>query len=151
MPSDLILQAVAEFGPPHARRYVIVKLDTREYFTGDGFSIDSDQARLYATTTSAGFEMHDILRAHYAEKPLKRYRVPIEVEVFGDVSMAQVARWLSQASLLNIRTHVYGNGPRNSLVLPVIHWGLIKDQKGPMFSLDEINIDEEEDDDANEK
>lgn len=151
MTSDLILQAVSEFGPPHARRYVIVKLDTREYFTGEGFSIDSNHARLYATATSAGFVMHDILKAHYAEKPLKRYRVPIEIKVYGDVSMAQVARWLSQSSLLNIRTHEFGNGPRNSLVLPVIHWGLIRDLKGPMFSLDEIDLDDEEDDDAIEK
>lgn len=121
MPSDLILKAVSEFGLPHARRYAIRNHQTREYFTGDGFSIGSNHARLFATSTSAVFAMHDILRSHYDEKPLKRYRVPIEIEVYGDVSMSQVAGWLHRASLLNIRTHEFGNGPRNRLVLPTIH------------------------------
>lgn len=145
MPTDLILRAVPEFGPPHARRYAIVNVETGGYFTGAGFSWDQTKARLYHTASSACFQMHDILRVVYGAKPLKRYEVPIEMEVYGDVGKANVARWLSQSTVLNIRTHEFGNGPGNeSLVLPVVHWGLIQELARPMFSLDEIDIEEDE-------
>lgn len=143
MTPELILRAVPEFGPPHARRYAIVNLGTKEYFTGDGFSKDWTHARLYATPTSACADMQTILKLVYEDKPLKRYRVPIEIEVFGDVSKATVARWLSRSTVLNMRTHEFGNGPRDSLVLPVVHWGLIEELQRPMFSLDEIDIEED--------
>lgn len=143
MPSDFILQAVPEFGTPEARRYAIRNLGNGDYWTGDDFSPDWTHARLYAKPTDACFDMQELLKLVYEDKPLKRYRVPIEIEVYGDVSMTKVARWLHRATFLNMRTHQYGNGPRDSLVQPVIHWGLIEQLERPMFSLE--NIDDEED------
>lgn len=140
---SLILRAAPEFGPPHARRFAIRNLGSGDYWTGEDFSPDWTHACLYATPSAACFEMQDIMRCLYDEKPLKRYRVPIELEVYGDVSMTQLARWMYQASFLNVRTHQYGNGPRDSLVLPVVHWGLIEEIPRPIFSLE--NLDGEED------
>ena len=160
MPPDaLILRAVPEFGPPHARRYAIQNIRTKTFWTGDDFTPDWTKARLYDRPSTACFEMQEILTAVYGHLPLKRFKVPVEIEVYGEVPKNVVARWLCQATVLNIRTHEYGNGPRNSLVLPTIHWGLIEEIDRPMFALENYDdvADEpiaewdEEDDDAAEQ
>jgi hypothetical protein len=136
MPPDLILMAVPKFGPPHARRYAIQNFGTNEFWTGEDFTDDWAKARLFATPSSACFEMQQILSAVYGDLPLSRYTAPVEIEVYGEVPKNTVARWLGQSTILNIRTHEFGNGPQNSLVLPVIHWGLIEEIDSPMFDLE---------------
>jgi len=137
-------------GPPIARRYVIQNLEDGKVWTGEEFVESTEEAMKndalkYATPTAACADMQEIMRIIYGDKPCRRYVVPIELEVYGDddITLTKVARWMHQASVLNVRTHQYGNGPRDSLVLPVVHWGLIKEIQRPVMSIK--NLDEPDD------
>ena len=50
----------------------------------------------------------------------------VEIEVYGDTTLTKLARYLHLASVLNVKTHEFGNGPKGCLVMPTIHFGLIK-------------------------
>jgi len=71
--------------------------------------------------------MQDILKEHYGQLPQRRFVVPVEIEVYGNVSQKEIVEYLYQASVLSIRTEEYGYGPGECLVLPVIRWGCIKE------------------------
>jgi hypothetical protein len=110
-------------------RFVIRNLQNDMFWDGESFVDDFDQARMYAHPSDACADMQDILKEHYGVLRQRRFVVPVEIEVFGNVSKRDIAEYLSRASVLSIRTEEYGNGPEESLVLPVIHWGFIKELK----------------------
>jgi hypothetical protein len=122
----LLLQATP-IGSPNAKRYAITDLQTGWYWTGQEFDSDFRLARIYFNPSDACADIQSILKTVYEGLPVKRFGVPMEVEVYGDVTPLVLARWLYQASLLHLRTDEYGNGPQDSLVLPTIHWGLIRE------------------------
>lgn len=136
-----ILRAVPEFGPPNARRYAILNVATGELWTGKSFQSDRSQARLYSEPNLACVDMREILVSYYDHLPLRRYRAPVEIEVYGSVTPQAVAWWLSRASLLCLRTTEYGNGPHESYVAPTIHWGLVEEIDRPFFSIDDLEED----------
>lgn len=123
-----ILQAVPAFGLHDnllgrpAARYAIRNLVNDHVWTGNGFSPDWERALLYAHPNEACIDMREILLKVYQNEPLAVFEAPCRVEVFGEATMEQVQRWLSHSAVLKLRTDDYGNGPRNSLVIPSIHW-----------------------------
>lgn len=133
-------------GVPPSRRYVIQNLGDARVFDGETFVEDWDAARRYATASDACADMADILRDFYGKLPRRRFVCPVEIEVFGNCSRTKIARYLHRASVLNIRTHEYGNGPGECLVLPTIHFGLLKEiEDVPMLSKVENWAEDERD------
>lgn len=122
----MILRAEIAFGPPHARRYVIVNFETGEAWSGTGFVKDWNSAIKYASPSTACCDMQMLLRRAYEHLPVTRYAVPLVVDVYGDVSPGEVATWLHASTLLHVRTHEFGNGPNKSLVCPTIYWPMIE-------------------------
>ena len=69
----------------------------------------------------------------------------------------KIARYLHRASTLNVRTDQFGNGPGECLILPTIHFGLVKEiEDVPILSKvknwvedeeDEFGLEDEDDDD----
>ena len=104
----------------------IIQDDERRVWTGEQFG--SGRAALFASQSDACFKVHDILKNQFVGIEPKRYVVPCFVGVFSDepVSEVDVARFLSQATKLSLRTNEFGNGPNNCLVLPVIDWKRIE-------------------------
>lgn len=131
----MILRA-NNIGPHEHPRFLIQNLHDGFVWTGIGFHCDWTHARLYAHPSDAGADMQEILKDFYGQLPMHRYVVPVEIEVFGNVSQKDIARYLYRASVLSIRTPEFGNGPGEALVLPVIHWGFIKELKHSVLDPD---------------
>lgn len=110
-------------------RFIIRNVRNNLMWDGKSFVDDFDQARKYWHPSDACAEMQDILREHYGQLTRRRFVVPVEIEVYGSVPEKQIAEYLHRSSILSIRTEEYGNGPAECLVLPVIHWGYIRQLK----------------------
>jgi hypothetical protein len=86
---------------------------------------------LYASHNDAATDAQNILRSHFDGEP-QRYVVPLYVEVYSQaepVPLADVAKYLSEASRLYLDTTEHGNGPDDALALPWIDWSRIKQIK----------------------
>lgn len=77
--------------------------------------------------------------------------MPVEIDVFGDVTKRDIAKYLHRASILSIRTEEFGNGPiEESYVAPVIHWGYLREITGPVKEqMDELAADWDSGDEIN--
>ncbi len=113
---------VVQIGESDFERYVIEDHEER-FWTGEQF--DSQGAALFARHNDAAIEAQSILKANFNGAEPQRYVVPLYVEVYshaGPVPLAEVAKYLSEASRLYLNTTEHGNGPSDSLVLPWIDW-----------------------------
>ena len=117
-----ILKAIPAFGTDDAVRYAIQNLVNEQIWTGDCFTPDWSQARLYAAPNDACMDMRKIMIRAYDHQPLTVYEAPTRIEVYGEASLKELQHWLSRAAVLRIRNSEYGNGPGNSLAMPSIHW-----------------------------
>ena len=127
----MILRAQA-VGEHPSVRFIILNVRNNLIWDGESFVDDFDSARKYWHPSDACADMQDILREHYGQLTRRRFVVPVEIEVYGSVPEKQIAEYLHRSSILSIRTEEYGNGPAECLVLPVIHWGYIKELKLPL-------------------
>lgn len=107
----------------------LIQDDNERVWTGERFHANG--AALFANQNDACLEVHSILKRHFDGIEPKRYVVPCFIEVFSEelVSEVEVASFLSKATRLELHTNEYGNGPNNSLVLPVIDWKRIEEIK----------------------
>ncbi|GAA4444249.1 hypothetical protein [Novipirellula rosea] len=124
----MILRAQA-VGEHPSVRFFILNVRNNLMWDGESFVDDFDQARKYWHPSDACADMQDILREHYGQLRRRRFVVPVEIEVYGSVSPKEIAEYLHRASILSIRSEEFGNGPAECLVLPIIHWGFIKELK----------------------
>lgn len=109
------------------RRYIILRVEDRTLWDGKAFTCDFDVAQKHYRPSDACFEIQRIMKEQYKNQPHRRYVVPVEIDVYGDVTTKQIAEYLHRATVLSIRTEEFGNGPTDdSYVAPVIHWGYIK-------------------------
>lgn len=113
------------------KRYLILNHNDGYVWDGEKFVEDWDLGMVFASPTDACAVMQQILREFYKGISTfkAKYVVPIEVEVWGNVTQNQVARYMHRASYLNIKTHEHGNGPAESLVMSTIHWARIEKAK----------------------
>jgi hypothetical protein len=117
---------VVQIGEPDFERYVIEDQQDRVW-TGEQF--DAQGAALFARHNDAAVEAQHILKRTFDGMEPQRFVVPLYVEVLshaGPVPLAEVAKYLSEASRLYLNTTDHGNGPSDSLVLPRIEWHRIK-------------------------
>lgn len=124
----MLLRAEA-VGEKPSVRFIIRNVRNNLMWDGDGFTNDFFAAVKYAHSSDACAAMQDLLKEHYGQLRRRRFVVPVEIEVYGSVSQQEIAEYLYRSSVLNIRTEEHGNGPAECLVLPVIHWGYIRELK----------------------
>ncbi|KAA5538575.1 hypothetical protein FYK55_27185 [Roseiconus nitratireducens] len=127
----MLLRAQA-FGKDPFRRFLILRIDDRKLWDGESFTDEFDSARKFHTPSDACFAIQDILKEHYKDLPQRHYVVPVEISVQGNVTEKEIAEYLFRASVLSIRTEEFGNGPKDSYVAPIIHWGYLKATDGPV-------------------
>ncbi len=122
----MILRA-QPFGQPPSRRWVIQNTYDNNVWDGKEFVEDWGCGRVYAHPSDACADMAEILKDFYGGLGKRTFVVPVEIEVYGSAKPSEIARYLYQASILNVQTQEYGNGPCECLVLPTIHWGRIRE------------------------
>ena len=113
---------VVQVGESDFQRFFIEDQKNRVW-TGERF--DMQGAALFARHNDAAVEAQNILKKNFDGMKPQRYVVPLCVEVYGHagpVPLADVAEYLSNASRLYLNTTDHGNGPGDSLVLPIIEW-----------------------------
>lgn len=126
----LPILSVIQTGNPEFERFVI-KDQKQRMWNGELLGQETTRPLLYAAHEAAACDIHNILKSNFQGVEPVRYVVPLVVEVFSHeaVHVAEVAQHLSRSSRLFLNSTEYGNGPRNSLVLPVIEWHRIEPMK----------------------
>lgn len=127
---QLPILRVVQIGNDEFERYLIEDHE-EQVWTGERF--DTQGAALFARHNDAAIETQNILKRTFSGAEPQRYVVPLYVEVLshaGPLPMAEIADYLSRGSRLYLDTTEHGNGPGESLVLPLIDWSRIRPIKG---------------------
>ena len=126
MSKRLPILYVVQVGSDEFQRYVIEDQEERVW-TGNQFN--SEGGVLFARHNEASTEAQTILKRNFKGVEPQRFVVPLYVEVLdhtGSVTLADVAKYLSEASRLYLNTTEHGNGPGEALALPWIDWSRIE-------------------------
>ncbi len=122
-----MLLRVQAVGSDPFLRFVISNMDDETLWNGIEFTPDFETSMKFCHPSDACFEIHRLMAEQYKHLPQKKYVAPVEIDVFGDVSMQEVAEFLHRATVLSVRAEEFGNGPKDeSYVAPTIHWGYLK-------------------------
>ncbi len=124
-----IILSVHSAGTPQFPRYFISD-QFKRVWTGEGWSEDERDGLLYGVPNDACVEVQRLLMLDYVDKPVRRFRAPVYVDLFSDKELTkeQVARWLVKVSKLLIDSPEHGNGPvEGTLGLVRIEWGEMRE------------------------
>lgn len=135
----MILRA-EPFGTPEICRYIIIDLETKKVWNGEEFVEGLSNGSKYASPNAACSDMQALLKNHYKHLPVKKYVVPLEIEIYGDedIQDSDISEWMYRSTVLNMKTHEHGNGPADSLICPTIHWGMIQESVDGYFANNKI-------------
>jgi len=110
----------------------VIQDERERYWTGTGFSKDQRKALTYADSLVVTQDMRRILKTRC--KGLTRYRVvaPVTIEVYADgpIDREEMAWFLSQNCFVSMSQLGTGEGPGNSIVLPLVDWSKMKLMEG---------------------
>lgn len=125
---DLIL-SIFVTGPPAHPRYQIADTESN-FWTGDDWSANEADARLYATVNDAGHAIQGILLAEHGDKPVRRFTAPVCIDLYSDapLTLDQMRNWLVKVARLTIDAEQHGNGPvEGTLGLSRIAWNELRE------------------------
>ncbi len=100
------------------------------YFDGHGWTTEANKALLFSDSNFACQEMQRLLMIDYADRPLRRFRAPVCIDLFseGPVSLEDLQDWLVKVSKLLIDSPTHGNGPlEGTLGLCRILWSELEE------------------------
>lgn len=129
MEKPFMILSVHRTGTPQFPRYVIGDQFNRVW-SGDGWSENERDGLLYGDSPEACLEVQRLLQLEYTDKPVRRFRAPVYLDLYADEPLptVQIVRWLSKASRLLIDSPQQGNGPaEGTLGLVRIEWGEIEE------------------------
>ena len=125
---DLVL-SIFVTGPPDHARYLVASPDL-EFWTGNSWTDEESEARLYASVNDAALAIQEILLTDHGDKPLRQFVAPVYVDVFSDSDLtpAEIRDWLSKTARLTVDAERHGNGPREeTLGLLHIQWSQLRE------------------------
>jgi len=106
----------------------IIQDERKRYWTGRRFSKDQRRALTYADSLVVTQDMRRILKRRC--KGLIRYRlvVPVTIDVYADgpIDEEEMAWYLSQSCFVSMSWLGTGEGPSDSVVLPLVDWNRMK-------------------------
>lgn len=120
---DFIL-SIHVTGPPDHPRFIIADADSK-FWTGDEWSDEEAEARLFASVNDAALAIHEILLAEHGHKPHRQFVAPVYIDLFADADLSEkeIRDWLVRAARLTIDPDKHGNGPvEGTLGLCRIEW-----------------------------
>lgn len=103
---------------PAYPRYLIVN-DQFQYWNGSNW-VSRDKGLLYADTDIAVGDMQRLRQKDFGIKPNMKFTIPFVVEVSSkdNINMEEIRDWLKKALGFYIDINTFGNGPKESLVVP---------------------------------
>lgn len=123
-PSPMFL-SVVQAGMPEYPRFKVADCHLR-YWTGVEWVADESKGLMFASSNDACLEVQRLLKLHYGDLPVRRYRAPVFIDVHSDAAVPQddLIRWLVRCSKLLLDTTNCGEGPTNgTLGSLTIQWG----------------------------
>lgn len=126
-----MILSVHRAGTPKFPRYFISDQFMRVW-TGDGWSDDERDGLLYGDSPEACRVVQRLLTLEYIDKPVRRFRAPVYLDLFSDTPLTkdEITRWLAKVARLIIDSPRHGNGPvEGTLGLVRIGWGELKEIK----------------------
>lgn len=130
MSKPVVLSLVAR-GTPEFPRYLIGN-QFGQVWTGEGWSPDEDEGLLYGNNGEAAKEVQRLLLTDYADKPVRRFRAPIYLDLFAEAAVSEhdLKAWLVRVARLLMDTPVHGNGPiEDTLGLCRVAWDELEELK----------------------
>jgi len=128
MNDPLILSLIPRGCPEHPRFLIANQLC--EYWTGENWSGDEDDALLFADEGTAGRASTALLNLHAQDKPAFRVTAPVEIEIRSDSApdLRALQLWLTKAARLFVDYRQCGNGPtKDGVVLLSIDWSRLRE------------------------
>lgn len=123
-----VILSVHRRGLPEFERFVISDQFLRVW-TGNGWSLDQNDAELFADRNKAVWTVRQLLMIDFEGKPVHRFRAPVYLDLYADerISVRDVQAWLIKVSKLLIDSPKHGNGPlQGTLGLCRIEWGKLE-------------------------
>jgi hypothetical protein len=106
----------------------VIQDERERYWTGRGFSKDQRKALTYADSLVVSQDMRRILKRRC--KGLISYRLiaPVMIDVYADcpIDQEEMAWFLSQNCFVSMNRLGTGEGPGESVVLPLVDWSKMK-------------------------
>ena len=124
-----IILSVHRAGSPQFPRYFISD-QYKRVWTGEDWSDNERDSLLYSDSPEACLEVQRLLQLEYMDKPMRRFRAPVYLDLYADEPLpaVQIVRWLAKASRLLMDSPEHGNGPvEGALGLVRIEWGEIQE------------------------
>lgn len=126
-----IILSVHRAGTPEFPRYFISD-QFKRVWTGEGWSASERDGLLYDDSNAACLDVQRLLMLEYMDKPVRRFRAPVYLDLFADkpLTKVEIARWLAKVARLLIDSPEHGNGPvEGTLGLVRIEWAEMKEVK----------------------
>jgi len=109
-------------GTPENPRYILVNGDT--FWTGRNWSKHESEALLFHDERELSELCDKLYRLENIDKPVQKFVIPIEVEVFGDdVAINKLRWWLAKVLRLELD---YNKAELGSDVLATVNWKNLK-------------------------
>ncbi len=120
-----IILSVVQAGTPEYPRFKVMDSYQR-YWTGSAWVADERKGLTYASSNDACIDVQRLLTAPYMDKPVRRFRAPVYLDLFCDraIPKHELVRWLVRCSKLLLDHSNCGIGPvSGSLGNLTIEWG----------------------------
>jgi len=125
--SDIVLSLITT-SAEHPR-FMITDPESN-FWTGENWTDEESEARLYASVNAAGRAIQEILLAEYGDKPVRRFIAPVQVDLYAedDLTSDEIADWLVKVARLTVDAETHGNGPADgTLGLLHIDWAKLRE------------------------
>ena len=97
---DLILSIISTSTSDHPR--FLVADPQQRFWTGEVWSAEEAEGRLYLCVNTAGRAIQEILLAEHGDKPLRKFVAPVHLDLHSDTSLTldEITDWLVKVARL---------------------------------------------------
>jgi len=122
-----IILSVVAAGSEKFMRFRIADCYLR-FWSGEDWVADEEKGLMYASSNEACIEVQRLLLLDYVDRPMKRYRAAVYVDLYSNeqITLSELKRWAAKSSKLLMES----NGPRKALGLCRIEWSELEEITG---------------------
>ena len=109
-----------------------IQNESGQFWTGKGFTKDQRKALAYVDENVIARDMRRILKRRCRGLIRYRFVAPVMIDVYseGPIDQEEMAWFLSQNVFVSMDGLGTGEGPSDSVVLPLVDWGKLRKLRG---------------------